>query len=932
MNENPHEVLGKSPFSDESQISNRCEAREDADFQEDLMMGAYGDGRLPKKFQWMKGYQKEVRDVLGELVQSVQENECLGLDGSETPFLETTISLKLPEVGTIPLRHLLPPPGNSLRKLMQEVEYAQQKEVIEEHLTVSAKEVFPVAETASSEESVSTFQETIPVSVSGEVTPQEVTSQEVSSQEVSSQEVPPIGESCVDQEVLETPVSEIPVESLAAKISTPSSRRRIPRLIKEMTLGLVLGLLMLVGFSFSGTPVEDQLREALLGEYFSEVAYQPSEKSLLPDGIHWKDVEWTPAEGEAPNRTILAESLTAEIQPLSWVYGPLRVEKLTLRGIRFPLLQTVSKKGSAATSLLDMVGNNDEELDKKMASLQSLVWIEETKGRYLPSFEKMSARLEVLEKNASEIRQVMEQSLQQESEPNPETALLLERLAEIRQESDELQKQWKETGSDVAQTLSQVSEKISADGKDLAKILQGEGLTKTSLETFLYDSETSRQLEQILAAGHAMETLIQMARLPNEVPPEALETSGEIELCGQIFHFSGTWNTQIQEDCLRSFYGTMALEEVGEKGENRVTGSLMLSCRQKKNLVQQHVTARIPLGMEEICLGNRSEPWALYSDSQHGELEVEFDLFDNEIQGTMRITRNEVNWQCQESAPQTFRQAIAQCKDRSLVWEVALSGTLEKPVFRYTQTPTEKFLPIYAKAIQESTQQKRAEVVKQIYGKLKNAETTFNSVIEPYYQKMSASTENIMKIHERLAACATSQSSVAPVTIADIRLDTSEEEIEGEIPMFDPTLGAIEETANAVGMQVKVNENLEKMPVAHPSSQTRFVPVKKVATITPTLEETSPPTPVSQTEKKNALEITPMEATFFANSKSHAAETPLVTKEMTAPHGPLPLPIRENAVSPAVKNPGVPNNRVPHTTKPPQMPVPAMRSTTQFGT
>ncbi|MDO4585317.1 MAG: hypothetical protein Q4D62_14600 [Planctomycetia bacterium] len=721
----------------------------------------------------------------------------------------------------------------------------------------------------------------------------------------------------------------VSVESLAAKVSAPPkwvSSRHFPRLVKEMILGLALGILVLAGLSFFRTPVEERLRESLRGEHFSEVIYQPSEKSLLPGEFCWRDVEWRPAEGEMPGRTILADSLTAKIQPISWVDGSLRVEKLAMRGIRFPLLQTVAGDNSPTVALGGVLENQERKLDEKMASLQSLAWIEGVKGRYLPEFEKMSTRLAILEKDASEIRVVMEQALQQGNEPNQETSLMLERLAEIRQESDELQKKWKETSSEVTQALSQMGKKIAVDGKDLAKILRGDGLARTSLETFLYTPETSRQLYPVLAAGGALETLVLTALLPNDVPPESLETSGEIELCGGIFQFSGDWNTRTREDCLRSFYGTMELREKNENDENPVAGSLMLSCRQKKNLTQRHLTLRIPLGKEEITLGNPSEPLALRGISHDGTLEMECDLFDNEIQGTLRITRRGVAWQCAESAPATFQEAIGRSLDDSLTWEVALSGTLEEPVFHYTKTAVETLLPIYAQAIQESTQQKRSELVKQIYGKLKNAETMFNSAMEPHYQKMSASTENIMKIHERLAARVTAPAVVAPVTIAEIRLDTSEEAIEEEIPMFDPTLGTLEEPAQAVGTQVEVAESQEKTPVSEPSSQTRFVPVKKVAVITPPVEETVPALPATQEKKNASVEITPMEATFFANSTPHAVETPLVTAEMTAPHGPLPLAIGENAPPPA------PKNAVPATpAAKSNMPVPVMRSSTHFG-
>ncbi|MDO4585318.1 MAG: hypothetical protein Q4D62_14605 [Planctomycetia bacterium] len=142
MNENPHEALEKSPFSDERPILNSGEARNSEDFQEDVGSEMSADGHLPKKFQWMKGYKKEVRDVLGEIVQTVRGNEYLGSSSSETALFETTISMELPEVGTTSLRHLLPPPGDSLRRIMQEVEYAQQKEEIEENLSVSENPIW----------------------------------------------------------------------------------------------------------------------------------------------------------------------------------------------------------------------------------------------------------------------------------------------------------------------------------------------------------------------------------------------------------------------------------------------------------------------------------------------------------------------------------------------------------------------------------------------------------------------------------------------------------------------------------------------------------------------------------------------------------------------------------------------------------------------
>lgn len=902
MNENPHEALGKNPFSYQTPKSNPFQSEGTDPFQEDILEDAGEKERLPKKFYWTKGYKKEVQEVMGKIVQTVHENTFL--DSCTTPLFETTISMELPEVGTTPLRQALPPPGELLRKIMQEVEYVQQKEEIEEKLNDSELQKPPQTDEFLEEEPSPPF---LPMETSEDSTVAVTSSpleaqEEVKKQEERKETLPPL---------LETPSAPRSEPKLAFL------SRRFPRLMKEMVLGLVLGVVFLAGFSFFRTPMEERFRESLRGEIFSEVVYQPSEKSSLPGVIDWKDVEWTPATGVEPDRTILAERLEAEMEPLSLVYDSPRVKRLTLQGVRFPLLQTLPETGRTTTAESELSTNNDDLLREKMASLQSLAWIEEVKGRYLPSFEEMSTRLEALEKEATEIRTAMEPLLRQGSDPTPEAAGKLERLAEIRKESDELQQQWKAVSTEVTQALGKVGEKVAMDGKDLSKILQNNDGNREKLATLLYTPETSSQLHQFLVAGQALESLIQMAAWSGEIPPQTLETSGEIELCGQIFHFSGDWNTETREDCLRSFYGTMELREKGEKEENPAVGSWMLSCRQKKNLLQRHFSARIPLGTGAICLGSLSEERGLTSTSREGLLEVELDLYDNEIQGTMRFTRNGLKWQGKEPCSTALETAFIRWSADSLTWEATVSGTLDKPVFHYTETATETLLPIYAEAIQESSRQKRSALVKQIYGKLKNAETMFNSAMEPYYQKMASATEKIMKTHEHLAASVIPPSTVAPVIIAEIRLDTSEESIEGEIPMFDPTLGVVEEPATAVGTQVAV-----------PSS-TRFVPVKKVEIITPPEEKTAA-TPNPPEKKNAALEIMPMEATFFANSTPQAVETPLVTSEMAAPHGPLPLPMGE---IPSGQNTGTipPVRPAVPVVKPAPMPVPVMRSTTQFG-
>ncbi|MDO4573991.1 MAG: hypothetical protein Q4D98_02120 [Planctomycetia bacterium] len=704
--------------------------------------------------------------------------------------------------------------------------------------------------------------------------------------------------------------------------------------------------------------VFSQLDERVLNrlgtEDFDQVTCGEKERDFLGTALRFRDVELLHSQEADSRRNMMIQDLYVDVSPLFWGRN-LNVREVRMDGVRFPLL---SAGGTWKNPTLPVVGFTEDaqkRMDARLERLESLVYLEGVRETYLPKYESLARQLRAFSAEAEEIQAEMVSLLgtsemtQKLVDEHPEewdaVRTKVERLVAIRTDSENVKTQWSDLNKQVAADLSKVQDKITCDGQAFSEMLKGTVPTEEALSADLFSTDAQRKLNQSAACVDALCDMVFAAMGTGETPAQSVKTSGEIDLFGQRFSFSGNWNTQTQEGYQRSFFGTLQLTPTDGTARPGNDATLRISCREKANLRQKSLTATLPLVQENRTWGS-PRSFALDSYSQGGQAQLDLTFYNDEVRGSMTLVRSGLTLAVPHNgtpckAIQEYVEKQTRSEKDALTVEVAVSGTLKSPKLECRSAWAAELIPVYTAAMKELSRQKRSELIAKVYEKLKNAETMFNCSIDPFYQDMVACSDKIVRITESMSkgiVFRDSQGSayeVPDLPISDRELsEILAMEEDGELPQYDPTLGTESEVTSQIGSRVETPET---------GFHAKFVPVKKVNLIA---EMSDIPAPDASKPLPVPVAVSPMDPAVFEKSPHiQHAETPLpvAAKEpdeakapvaATVPNDPLDIQLPEldenlQPIRPAASIPETSTS--PAAPKPrSNMPVPAMRSTTRF--
>lgn len=725
---------------------------------------------------------------------------------------------------------------------------------------------------------------------------------------------------------------------------TPARNPRHPFLWTafEAVFGILIGLGIIFVMVNLHNPVEKRLVREFQRTIHGKVTYETCEKGRAPftnSELTFKMMQTqatTPSQDSEPGFSI--QEMNVTLAPLPQIFRNITLETANMKGVFFPNLHTLDYQNAWRPAPIAPLFSDEIKniLAKQGESLESIRHLEAVKAKFLPSYQKISGKVKTINEEVGKIEEKLNEfpeiqdvenltaeALKSASDQHPEILPQLQRLAVLRKESVALQKNWMELNQTVAKELAKMREKIALDGKAFSTILHYSVPTEKSLTEYLFQSTIEKRLQESVSWGDALSQMAEMVLLPKSGrPAKSLKADGVIELFGQEFDFNSRWESEMDPESAVSYDGSLHLASKKVPEEMLKDAFIVAGYSEKPGMEMHKISARIPLIYDSMVLGDHAA-LPLYTHAQSCVLVLDLTIFGDEINGKINMEMNQVSFESPKEGAELAGILYSQFEGKTfqkIVVSADVSGPRTAPKVTCTSSNIHEMLPNWTEALQKIHLHAREEIVSSIFERLKNEETAFNGLLEPFYQEILACSEKTDLFKNfQMGPLYDAEVEIVPMDLA--HLEVKQLDVTENIPTYNPNLGMEEPTAVQDSVSGPVGSQAQPVkPVV------KSIPVKKVAEIAPII-----PVDLMKSESAKASEKAETTEKADPSRESKAPETsdPVSVAPLTD------LPEGFGKAAPNVADPVFYSNQkqpvdVPQNRKK-ALPLPMSKSTSNFG-
>lgn len=651
----------------------------------------------------------------------------------------------------------------------------------------------------------------------------------------------------------------------------------------EGIVGILIGLGIVFMLMNMNNPVERRLVEEFQRTIHGKVTYETCEKGRAPftnSELTLKLLQASTGSQDSESGFSIQE-MNVTLTPFPQIFRNIVMENAEMKGVVFPNLRTLEYQNAWRPEPIAPLFSDEIKniLGKQGESLESVRHLEAVKEKYLPTYQEISRKVKAVNEEVEKIQERLNgfpelqnveeltpDVLKSASARNPEILSELENMGALRKESAAIQKSWMDLNQTVAKELAQMREKIALDGKAFSTILHYSAPTMESLTGYLFKSTVEKRLEESINWGKALSQMAEMVILPKSArPAKRLKANGVIELFGQEFDFDSKWESSIDPGSEISYDGSLSLSSKKVPEEMLKDAFIVAGYSEKPGVELRKISGRIPLIYDSMVLGDHAA-LPLYSQAQSCVLVLDLTLFDDEIRGKMSLEMNQVSFVSPQKDAELAGILYSQFEGKTfpkIVVSADISGSRNAPKVECSCPFVHELLPEWTAALQKIHLHAREEIVSAIFERLKNEETAFNGLLEPFYQEILACSEKTDFFRNyQMGPLHEAEVEIVPMDLA--HLEVNQLDVTENIPTYNPNLG-MEEPAPAVQETVSGQVGSEAGPV---KPIVKSVPVKKVAEIAP---------------------IAPLDT--MASEESKAPEKPEDAKESETPETAAPVTV-----------------------------------------
>ena len=612
----------------------------------------------------------------------------------------------------------------------------------------------------------------------------------------------------------------------------------------EGILGILIGLGIVFALMNMHNPVEKRLVQEFQRTIHGKVSYETCEKGRAPFTNSELTLKMLQANTGAKDSEsdFSIQEMDVTLTPFPQIFRNIVMETVDMKGVVFPNLRTLEYQNDWRPAPIAPLFSDEIKniLGKQGESLESVRHLEAVKEKYLPTYQEISVKVKAINEEVEKIHERLNEfpelesieeltpeALKSASARNPKILSELERMGALRKESTAIQKSWMDLNQTVAKELAQMREKIALDGKAFSTILHYNAPTMESLTEYLFKSTVEKRLEESINWGKALSQMAEMAILPKSArPAKYLKANGVIELFGQEFDFDSKWESSIDSECEISYDGSLRLASKKVPEEMLKDAFIVAGYSEKPGVELHKISARIPLIYDSMVLGDHAS-LPLYAQAQSCVLVLDLTLFEDEIRGKMNLEMSQVSFESPKKGAELAGILYSQFEGKTLpkiVVSADISGTRNAPKVEYYCPGIQEILPAWTEALQKIHLHAREEIVAAIFERLKNEETAFNGLLEPFYQEILACSEKTDFFRNfQMGPMHEAEVEIVPMDLA--HLEVNQLDVTENIPTYNPNLG-MEEPAPAVQENVSGQVGAQAVPV---KPVVKSVPVKKVA-------------------------------------------------------------------------------------------------------
>lgn len=618
----------------------------------------------------------------------------------------------------------------------------------------------------------------------------------------------------------------------------------------EAVFGILIGLGIIFVMVNLHNPVEKRLVREFQRTIHGKVTYESCEKGRAPFTNSELTLKMMQAQAATPSQEsesgFSIQEMNVTLAPFPQIFRDLTLETADMKGVFFPNLHTIGyqnvwRPAPIAPLFSDEIKNI---LEKQGESLESIRYLEAVKAKYLPAYQKISGKVKVINENVAKIEEKLNEfpeiqnieeltadALKSASDQQPEILPELERMAVLRKESVALQKEWMELNQTVAKELAKMREKIALDGKAFSTILHYSVPTEQTLTEYLFQSTIQKRLQESVNWGNALAQMAELVLLPKSGRPvKALKADGVIELFGQEFDFNSRWESDLDSECEVSYDGSLRIASKKVPEEMLKDAFIVAGYTEKSGMETRKISARIPLVYDSMVLGDHAA-LPLYTHAQCCVLVLDLTLFGDEIRGKINMEMNQVSFESPKEGAELAGILYSQFDGKTfpkIIVSADVSGSRSMPQVKCSSSNIQEMLDNWTEALQKIHLHAREEIVSSIFERLKNEETAFNGLLEPFYQEILACSDKTDLFKNfQMGPLHEAEVEIVPMDLA--HLEVNQLDLTENIPTYNPNLG-MEEPAPAVQETVSGQVGSQAAP-AKPI--VKSVPVKKVAEIAP---------------------------------------------------------------------------------------------------
>lgn len=762
-------------------------------------------------------------------------------------------------------------------------------------------------------------------------------------------------------EPTQTESKELFPEGEESKNPVRNTKRQIIWTAFEAVFGILIGLGIIFVMVNLHNPVEKRLVRELQRTIHGKVTYETCERGRAPFTNSELTLKMVQAQAGTPSQESELESesesgfsiqeMNVNLAPFPQIFRNLVLESVTMNGVFFQNIHTLEYQNVwRPTPIAPLFSDEIKKiLEKQGESLESIRHLEAVKAKFLPTYQEISGKVQVIDEEVSKIKEKLNaypeikdveeltaEALKSASDQHQEILPELERLAALRKESVTLQRNWMDLNQTVAKELAKMREKIALDGKAFSTILHYSVPTEQSLTEYLFQSTMEKRLQESINWGKELSQMAEMVILPKSGRPvKSLKADGVIELFGQEFDFNSRWESEIDSDCEISYDGSLHMASKRVPEEMLKDAFIVAGYSEKPGVELHKISARIPLIYDSMILGDHAA-LPLYTHAQSCVLVLDLTLFGDEIRGKINMEMNQVSFESPKEGAELAGILYSQFEGKTfpkIIVSAEVSGLRTMPKVKCTSSNIQEMLANWTEALQKIHLHAREQIVSSIFERLKNEETAFNGLLEPFYQEILACSDktDLFKNFQK-GPLQEAEVEIVPMDLA--HLEVKQLDVTENIPTYNPNLG-MEEPTPAVQEPVAGPVGTQAEPV---KPIVKSIPVKKVAEIAPIVpmgSENSEGAKV-QEELKNQKELKNQEELKNLEGSKNQAE--LKNQEASEPVSVAPLtdiPDGYGNAMPNVADPVFYSNQnapidIPQNRKK-ALPLPMSKSTSNFG-